>query len=43
MLKSTTHHDERIANMSFAFIYTHYLNKVEKKGKTKEELHKVIH
>ena len=38
----TSHHDERVANMTFASVYPHYLNKVEKKGRTKEELHKVI-
>jgi hypothetical protein len=38
----TSHHDERIANMSFASVYPHYVTKVEKKGRTKEELHKVI-
>lgn len=35
-------HDQRIANMSFASVYPHYINKVEKKGRTKEELHQVI-
>ncbi|HEX6915948.1 MAG TPA: DUF2200 domain-containing protein [Chitinophagaceae bacterium] len=35
-------HDERIANMSFASVYPHYLAKAEKKGRTKEELHEVI-
>lgn len=43
MAKSdTSHHDERIANMTFASVYPHYVTKVEKKGKTKEELHRVI-
>jgi hypothetical protein len=43
MAKSdTSHHDERIANMSFASVYPHYITKVEKKGKTKAELHQVI-
>ncbi len=41
-MKSTSHHDERIANMTFASVYPHYVNKIEKKGKTKEELHQVI-
>ncbi len=41
-MKDTSHHDERIANMSFASVYPHYVSKVEKKGKTKEELHQVI-
>ena len=33
---------ERIAKMTFASIYPLYLDKVEKKGRTKEELHEVI-
>lgn len=41
-MKSTEHHDERIAKMTFASVYPHYLTKVEKKGRTKEELHQVI-
>ena len=41
-MKDTSHHDERIANMTFASVYPHYVDKVEKKGKSKEELHKVI-
>ena len=34
--------DERIAKMTFATVYPLYLTKVEKKGRTKEELHQVI-
>jgi hypothetical protein len=41
-MKSTSHHDERIASMTFASVYPHYVVKVEKKGRTKEELHEVI-
>ena len=41
-MKSTNHHDERIANMTFASVYPHYVTKIEKKGKTKAELHQVI-
>lgn len=41
-MKSTTHHDDRIAQLTFASVYPHYINKVEKKGRTKEELHQVI-
>lgn len=41
-MNSTAHHDERIANMTFASVYPHYVTKVEKKGRTKEELHQVI-
>lgn len=35
-------HNQRIANMTFASVYPHYVTKVEKKGRTKEELHEVI-
>ena len=41
-MKDTSHHDERIAKMIFASVYPHYLTKVEKKGRTKEELNQVI-
>ena len=35
-------HDERMAKMVFASVYPLYLNKVEKKGRTMEELDQVI-
>lgn len=41
-MKTTPEHDERIAEMTFASVYLHYLVKVEKKGRTKEELNQVI-
>jgi len=41
MNNSKTHHD-RIAKMTFASVYPLYLAKVEKKARTKEELHQVI-
>ncbi|BDQ03601.1 DUF2200 domain-containing protein [Ignavibacterium sp.] len=41
-MKNSSTQDERIAKMSFASIYPHYLAKVQKKGRTKEELHRVI-
>lgn len=41
-MKVTAEHNERIANMTFASVYPHYVAKVEKKGRTKEELHEVI-
>lgn len=34
--------NQRIAKMSFASVYPLYLAKIEKKGRTKEELHQVI-
>ncbi len=41
-MNNTNNHDERIAKMTFAAVYPHYLVKVEKKGRTKKELHEVI-
>jgi len=41
-MNNTNNHDERIAKMTFTSVYPHYLAKVEKKGKTKEELHQII-
>src|ERR1700741_4347610 len=35
-------HNERIAKMTFATVYPLYITKVEKKGRTKEELNRVI-
>jgi hypothetical protein len=35
-------HDQRIAKMTFASVYPMYIAKVEKKGRTTEELHEVI-
>lgn len=41
-MNTTPEHDARIANMTFASVYPHYVTKVEKKGRTIEELHQVI-
>ncbi|UJH67543.1 DUF2200 domain-containing protein [Allomuricauda sp. SCSIO 65647] len=41
-MKVTAEHNERMAKLTFASVYPHYLTKVEKKGRTKEELHQVI-
>jgi hypothetical protein len=38
---SDTHH-QRIAKMIFASVYPMYVEKVEKKSRTREELHQVI-
>jgi hypothetical protein len=35
-------HDERFAKMTFTLVYTLYLAKVERKNRTKKELHQVI-
>ena len=35
-------HDERFAQMTFSTVYPLYLAKVERKGRTKAELHQVI-
>jgi len=39
---SPMNQDEKIANMSFSSIYPHYLAKIEKKWRTKQELEEVI-
>ena len=41
-MKDTSHHDEKFARMTFSSVYPHYLAKVEKKGRSKAELHQVI-
>lgn len=41
-MKDTTAHNERFAKMTFASVYPLYLAKIEKKGRTKNELLKVI-
>ena len=41
-MNTTDIHNQRIANMTFASVYPHYVTKVERKGRTKEELHEVI-
>lgn len=41
-MKTTPEHDAKIAKMTFSSVYPHYVDKVEKKGRTKEELHQVI-
>lgn len=34
--------NERVYKMSFAGVYPHYIEKAEKKGRTKEEVHEII-
>ena len=41
-MKSTSSQDERMATMTFASVYPLYVAKIERKGRTKEELHQVI-
>ncbi|SHF24877.1 hypothetical protein SAMN03080594_10377 [Arenibacter palladensis] len=41
-MKTTPEHNERVAKMTFSSVYPHYVTKVEKKDRTKEELHQVI-
>lgn len=41
-MKVTAEHNDRIAKMKFFSVYPHYVAKVEKKGRTKDELHQVI-
>ena len=41
-MKISDKHNQRIAKITFASVYPMYIEKVEKKGRTKEELHQVI-
>jgi hypothetical protein len=41
-MNSSATHNERFARMTFASVYPLYIAKVEKKGRTKEELDQVI-
>jgi len=41
-MNNSNTHNQRIAKMTFASVYPMYLEKVEKKGRTKAELHQVI-
>ena len=41
-MNTSNTHNERMAKMTFASVYPHYITKVENKGRTKEELHQVI-
>ena len=42
MPEVTKEKNEKIAKMNFGSIYPHYLNRIEKHGRTKEELNRVI-
>ncbi|HEY1045872.1 MAG TPA: DUF2200 domain-containing protein [Bacteroidia bacterium] len=41
-MKTTKEHNDRIAKMTFASVYPHYVAKVEKKGRSIDELHQII-
>jgi hypothetical protein len=41
-MKNSEVQDQRIAKIIFASVYPMYVEKVEKKGRTREELHQVI-
>lgn len=41
-MKVTAKQNDRIAKMTFASVFPHYVTKIEKKGRTKAELFQVI-
>lgn len=41
-MNTTELHNERMAKLTFASVYPHYVNKVLKKGRTESELQTVI-
>ncbi len=42
IMKVTAEKNEQIAKLTFASVYPHYINRLEKNGRTKEEFHQVI-
>ena len=41
-MRETPAHIEKMAKLSFASVYPHYVTKIERKGRTVDELHQVI-
>lgn len=41
-MATTPEHDKRVAELKFSSVYPHYVTKVEKKGRSIDELHQVI-
>jgi hypothetical protein len=41
-MSNSATHDQRMAKLTFAGVYPHYVQKVERKGRTREELDQVI-
>ena len=41
-MTTTPEHDAKIAKLTFSSVYPHYVSKIEKKGRSIEELHVVI-
>jgi hypothetical protein len=41
-MNTSPEHDARMAKLTFASVYPHYVTKVEKKGRTLQELQQVI-
>ncbi len=41
-MTTTPEHDQRMANMSFASVFPHYVSKIERKGRTIDELYQII-
>lgn len=41
-MKETPEHNKRMAELTFAEVYLHYVTKIERKGRTEDELHQVI-
>lgn len=41
-MQETEKHNQRIAKMTFASVFPHYVTKIESMGRTKDELYQVI-
>jgi len=42
-MPTTPEHDARVAALTFASVYPHYVTKIQKKGRSLDELHQVLH
>lgn len=41
-MRETEKHNQKVATLTFASVYPHYIKKVQSKGRTIKELHQVI-
>ena len=41
-MKTTPEHDQKIARLTLASVWPHYVTKIEKKGRTSTELYQVV-
>jgi hypothetical protein len=42
-MHTTPEHNQKVARLTFASVYPHYIAKLKRKGRSVQELHQVIH